>query len=538
MAVRANILALLFALGAIVSFLLIRNSYHTPLVSEEEAPHSIPAMVSKGGETIGLKDKTAKESSIKSQPSTEIHSPHPAGIAEDPASENGIDDQEVSISTIDTVHTEPAVTKSPIPVEDASENCDEVVAEPPSIPRHEAPTMTPSSRQLVRSGPPILLWWNAISGESMMSRRTYCGANSCLVTDDRSYFTHEHTAALLFYGSEFGSLPLPLPRNLDQIWALYHEESPMNNWKLIFPNVISLFNFTSTYSEGSDAPIPLQWARSMTHVLARNPVPVHKKSINGLAPVIYVQSNCHVPSDRTRYVEELMKYIKVDSYGQCLHNKEFEDRSIDGFFGFDDDAFYDLIGRYKFALSMENAICEGYMTEKLFRPLESGAVPVYRGAPNACNYVPEKSVIFVDDFKNPKDLAEFLNFLDQNDDEYLKYLEYRERDSKLIEGFRAKLEARKYRGWGYNDPYLPHTSHSFECDVCDWLHIRADGESKIADHTHLPCPFPTPSFPLRDDEVESVDPGYYARQAEANANALYRTVLQGAASPHDEQLLK
>ncbi len=36
--------------------------------------------------------------------------------------------------------------------------------------------------------------------------------------------------------------------------------------------------------------------------------------------------------------------------------------------------FYDLIGQYKFALSMENAICEGYMTEKLFRPLESGYV--------------------------------------------------------------------------------------------------------------------------------------------------------------------
>jgi hypothetical protein len=168
MAIRANILALLFALGAIVSFLLIRNSYHTPLVSEEEAPHSIPAIVPKGGETIGLKDKTAKESPIKSQPGTEIYPPHPDEISEDSASENGIDDQSVS-STQDSVHAEPVVEKLPIPLEDSSKNCDDVVAEPPSIPRHEAPTMTPSSRQLVRSGPPILLWWNAISGESVSS---------------------------------------------------------------------------------------------------------------------------------------------------------------------------------------------------------------------------------------------------------------------------------------------------------------------------------------------------------------------------------
>ena len=36
--------------------------------------------------------------------------------------------------------------------------------------------------------------------------------------------------------------------------------------------------------------------------------------------------------------------------------------------------FYDLIGQYKFVLSFENAVCEGYMTEKLFRPLEAGYV--------------------------------------------------------------------------------------------------------------------------------------------------------------------
>lgn len=41
-----------------------------------------------------------------------------------------------------------------------------------------------------------------------------------------------------------------------------------------------------------------------------------------LAPVMFLQSDCSTPLDRDSYVEELMKHIKVDSYGMCLHNKD------------------------------------------------------------------------------------------------------------------------------------------------------------------------------------------------------------------------
>ena len=36
----------------------------------------------------------------------------------------------------------------------------------------------------------------------------------------------------------------------------------------------------------------------------------------------YVQSSCDTPSGRDEYVSELMKHIKVDSYGHCLHNTD------------------------------------------------------------------------------------------------------------------------------------------------------------------------------------------------------------------------
>ena len=41
-----------------------------------------------------------------------------------------------------------------------------------------------------------------------------------------------------------------------------------------------------------------------------------------LAPIVYVQGDCGTPSDRDNLVKMLMKYIKVDSYGTCLHNKD------------------------------------------------------------------------------------------------------------------------------------------------------------------------------------------------------------------------
>lgn len=48
----------------------------------------------------------------------------------------------------------------------------------------------------------------------------------------------------------------------------------------------------------------------------------------------------------------------------------------------DTDELYKFISRYKFIISYENSICNDYMTEKIWRTLIVGSVPVYFGAPN------------------------------------------------------------------------------------------------------------------------------------------------------------
>lgn len=46
------------------------------------------------------------------------------------------------------------------------------------------------------------------------------------------------------------------------------------------------------------------------------------------------------------------------------------------------DELYKFIARYKFVIAYENSACDDYITEKLWRPLMLGVVPIYFGAPN------------------------------------------------------------------------------------------------------------------------------------------------------------
>lgn len=45
------------------------------------------------------------------------------------------------------------------------------------------------------------------------------------------------------------------------------------------------------------------------------------------------------------------------------------------------EEFLKLLSKYKFILSFENAVCNDYITEKLWRPFVVGSVPVYYGSP-------------------------------------------------------------------------------------------------------------------------------------------------------------
>lgn len=181
---------------------------------------------------------------------------------------------------------------------------------------------TPSSDEVVlmKDDMPIVLWWtqNLYPHTSNFLVRK-CPASSCYVTNEKRFLDHNQTKVIYFYGTEFDSSSLPLPRKTSHLWALAHEESPLNNFILSHAVGMNLFNYTATYHRASDFPITLLSFPGPEFILTRNPVPTSLKNkyqtTKGLAPVVYVQSHCEVPSDRDRYVQNLMEYIKIDSYG-------------------------------------------------------------------------------------------------------------------------------------------------------------------------------------------------------------------------------
>lgn len=228
-------------------------------------------------------------------------------------------------------------------------------------------------RTLAADGFPIMLWWSPLTGEN--GRLGQCGADACFFTINRTYLHHHRTKAFLFYGTDFSIDSLPLPRKAHHDWALFHEESPKNNYKLFHQPVITLFNYTATFSRHSHLPLTTQYLEG-TEVLTslRYLVPLRSKNHlrKSLAPLVYVQSDCDPPSDRDTYVRELMTYIEVDSYGECLRNKPLPPR-LSNPASMDTDGFYRILAQYKFILAFENAVCDDYITEKFWRPLKLGS---------------------------------------------------------------------------------------------------------------------------------------------------------------------
>jgi hypothetical protein len=143
-------------------------------------------------------------------------------------------------------------------------------------------------------------------------------------------------------------------------------------------------------------------------------------------------SNCKAAgaTERTAYLEELMKHIKIHQYGKCLKNREEPD--------FPKDPKWPpiaqrrarkvkLLSEYKFYLAFENYQVEDYVSEKIFEGLFSGAVPVYRGDANVGRFMPSNDS-FIDANKlSPKELADKLNGLAGDEKAYNKYFEFKEK---------------------------------------------------------------------------------------------------------------
>lgn len=133
-------------------------------------------------------------------------------------------------------------------------------------------------------------------------------------------------------------------------------------------------------------------------------------------------SNCGSHA-RLEYLSALMKAgVTVDSFGSCLNNKKSMASGKGNWF----KAKINELKKYKFAIAFENTMLTDYVTEKLFMSFIAGAVPIHMGIADVHKFGPSnRSIISTHDFKSPEKLAELLIYLDKNDAEYEKYLDWK-----------------------------------------------------------------------------------------------------------------
>ena len=351
---------------------------------------------------------------------------------------------------------------------------------------------------------PIMVWWTPFTGDEGLQQ---CGDYQCYVTNDRKYRPHPNLRTFFFYGTDFKPWDVPVPRKAVEDWALLHEESLKNNAHFCHEEVIRHFNHTSTFRRHSDLPLTTQYLDSL-HSLTS---PVHLVSLetknslvkSGLAPVAYVQSSCDTPSMRDDWVTEFMKHIKVDSYGECLNNKALPE-SIVGSEQFENSEYLSLLAQYKFVIAAENAVCDDYVTEKLWRTLTVGAVPIYLGADNVEDFLPhENSAILVKNFDSPKQVAEYVLSVHNDDEKYKSFLRHKaaySRESSELVTNQLLKEMLSDRKWGVTRQQQRQLGNSvahFQCLVCQRVarnmkHTNI-GFSPLpfdADIDHYGCPIP------------------------------------------------
>jgi alpha-1,3-fucosyltransferase len=228
---------------------------------------------------------------------------------------------------------------------------------------------------------------------------------------------------------------LPQKRLLHQRFVMYYEEPPT-----VLPDYVlkplppHYFNWTFTYRRSSDIHSN-QYGdlRFIPHSLDRqikgkyedeeNLENFHGINITGKSIMVAWFASHQNPKGipRDEYVRELQKYVRVDVYGK-LGNFTCPI----AFLNYESDACNEILKKdYLFYLSFENSICPEYVTEKLFRPLRAGAVPILMGGAHYSQYAPPHSYIKALDYKSPKELADYLVQLEKNRKLYARYFEWR-----------------------------------------------------------------------------------------------------------------
>lgn len=290
----------------------------------------------------------------------------------------------------------------------------------------------------------ILLWneffdyenWKLPSNllDSKYFEKEQCPITNCILTTNRTFLnaTYRYNAVVFHGASLFPVLyPKPFYRSPNQLYVFVSQESPATT-KHYLGDEHSFYNLTMTYRLDSDILFPYGYIKekSSNNIIAPNLKP------NWMAPnknysnesllnkikgktksAAWFVSNCNTFSARENLVLEIQKFMNVDVYGKCgnLNCTRFS-RECD-----------DILNKdYKFYFAFENALCQDYVTEKVFDQMNRDIIPVVYGGADYNKFLPPHSYIDVEQFSSVKSLVEFLEWLGNSPEEYVKYFWWKE----------------------------------------------------------------------------------------------------------------
>ncbi|XP_076807335.1 4-galactosyl-N-acetylglucosaminide 3-alpha-L-fucosyltransferase 9-like isoform X2 [Clavelina lepadiformis] len=279
----------------------------------------------------------------------------------------------------------------------------------------------------------ILQWHNAVAvGDKVVSR-------NCIITHNRSRI--KEADAIFFTQNRISKEDMPWKYyRSDQIyvwWARYETPSIIECWKNDLRYIDEgFFNWTQSYRHDADVIVGFSDRGQVLSKLSRGKKVVDDilKNKNKLA--IWMVSGCRTRKGqklRMQYAMELDKAgIKFSRYGYCFNHNESQPRVSGSVVA---------LTEHKFYFAFENSLhCKDYITEKFWQnSLKNGVVPIVWGPTkeDILSVAPLDSFIFAENFESPAELAKYLKFLDENDEEYRKYFKWREdetmTDERMVE---------------------------------------------------------------------------------------------------------
>ncbi|XP_046448041.1 alpha-(1,3)-fucosyltransferase C-like isoform X1 [Daphnia pulex] len=298
----------------------------------------------------------------------------------------------------------------------------------------------PSNETNSHDIPKTILFWTTFYGEHVwnklkMDLNEECPNHNCRLTTDRRLLNESDAVIFHFWQDKLDRIPTC--RRPDQYYVYLNFESAIRSrsyfpWRKI-PR--DFFNLTATYRLDSDFFGKMFYGFQFDRLESIQPTSVDLTNYYGVnitaktKLAAWFVSNCQTSVNREGYVRELRRHIPVDVFGKCLENHKScprkKDANNQSLYYVKTECDEALERDYLFYLSFENSFCPDYVTEKFYRAVEMGTVPVVFGGANYSLFAPPHSFINARDFQTPKLLAEYLVKLSENLDLYSKYFDWR-----------------------------------------------------------------------------------------------------------------